>query len=123
MPASPPSSSRRLPDVDEQPDDIDIAAELDSPQRRNKPLPDLASSKGFSPALALIVVLFAALLQWTTTTSNDAQLSSLAGDVAKPSAVVLTAHPDDEAMFFAPTILSMIDAGWDMHAICISDGE
>lgn len=109
--------------MDEQPDDVDIAAELDSPQRKTKPLPDLGSGKGINPALALLVVLFAALLQWTTKSSNAAQLSSLAGDALKPRAAVLTAHPDDEAMFFAPSILSMVDAGWDMHAICISDGE
>lgn len=101
-----------------------MAAELDdSPQSKSKPLPDLGSSRNLSPMLALIVVLLAALLQWTTTTSNEAQLNALAGDAIKPRAVVLTAHPDDEAMFFAPSILSMVDADWDMHAICISDGE
>jgi hypothetical protein len=40
-----------------------------------------------------------------------------------PTALVLTAHPDDEAMFFTPTITSLVSQGWDIQALCLSTGE
>jgi N-acetylglucosaminylphosphatidylinositol deacetylase len=38
------------------------------------------------------------------------------------SALLITAHPDDEAMFFTPTILSLIDQGYIVHLLCLSTG-
>ncbi|KAK4683873.1 N-acetylglucosaminylphosphatidylinositol deacetylase, partial [Tremellales sp. Uapishka_1] len=40
-----------------------------------------------------------------------------------PSALILTAHPDDEAMFFSPTILHLVETGWEIRAICLSTGN
>jgi hypothetical protein len=40
----------------------------------------------------------------------------------KKTALVLTAHPDDEAMFFTPTILALVAAGWEVSALCLSTG-
>ncbi|KZO98599.1 LmbE-like protein [Calocera viscosa TUFC12733] len=42
---------------------------------------------------------------------------------APGSALLLTAHPDDEAMFFAPTLLSLVAAGWEVWVLCLSIGN
>lgn len=39
-----------------------------------------------------------------------------------PSALLITAHPDDEAMFFTPSILSLINQGYTVHLLCLSTG-
>ena len=39
------------------------------------------------------------------------------------SALILTAHPDDESMFFAPTIRALINGGWDVRGLCLSNGN
>ncbi|KAK3242167.1 hypothetical protein CYMTET_48125 [Cymbomonas tetramitiformis] len=36
---------------------------------------------------------------------------------------LITAHPDDESMFFAPTIVSLIAAGLPVHILCLSTGD
>ncbi|RKP18446.1 LmbE-like protein [Rozella allomycis CSF55] len=35
---------------------------------------------------------------------------------------VIVAHPDDECLFFAPTIVKLISAGKDVHIFCLSNG-
>ena len=41
-----------------------------------------------------------------------------------PSSVLLViAHPDDESMFFAPTLVSLARAGARMHVLCLSNGK
>lgn len=37
--------------------------------------------------------------------------------------LILTAHPDDEVMFFAPTILALVGMGVQVHALCLSIGN
>lgn len=37
--------------------------------------------------------------------------------------LVLTAHPDDECMFFAPTIISLASRGCNISALCLSTGK
>ncbi|ORX37397.1 putative deacetylase LmbE-like domain-containing protein [Kockovaella imperatae] len=44
-------------------------------------------------------------------------------DHQERSVLVLTAHPDDEAMFFAPSILYLIESGWDVYGLCLSTGN
>lgn len=48
-----------------------------------------------------------------------------ASGLGRPGSRVLlvTAHPDDEAMFFAPALLSMASAGVQVHVLCLSTGE
>ena len=36
--------------------------------------------------------------------------------------VLVTAHPDDEAMFFGPTILRLIEQGLRVALLCLSTG-
>ncbi|WVW80455.1 hypothetical protein I302_102437 [Kwoniella bestiolae CBS 10118] len=40
-----------------------------------------------------------------------------------PKALLLTAHPDDEVMFFSPTILSLVKEGWEVSGLCLSTGN
>ncbi|WVO13071.1 hypothetical protein L204_100681 [Cryptococcus depauperatus] len=44
-------------------------------------------------------------------------------DGNKPTALLLTAHPDDEVMFFGPTVLNLVAAGWDLRGLCLSTGD
>lgn len=39
------------------------------------------------------------------------------------SALLVTAHPDDEAMFFAPTVQGLLSAGTAVSALCLSTGN
>jgi len=38
------------------------------------------------------------------------------------TALILTAHPDDEVMFFTPTILALVATGWEVSGLCLSSG-
>lgn len=42
---------------------------------------------------------------------------------AKKTVLFITAHPDDEAMFFVPTILTMKELGYQLHILCLSNGN
>jgi N-acetylglucosaminylphosphatidylinositol deacetylase len=39
------------------------------------------------------------------------------------TALILTAHPDDEAMFFSPTIMGLKNHGWEVRGLCLSTGN
>lgn len=64
------------------------------------------------------IALAVQVLSLQSTSSLDALVTG-----PNPVALILTAHPDDEAMFFAPTILNLIAAGWGVVAVCMSNGE
>jgi len=40
-----------------------------------------------------------------------------------PRILILTAHPDDEVMFFSPTIVSLVDKGYELYLLCLSSGN
>jgi len=40
-----------------------------------------------------------------------------------PPVLLVIAHPDDEVMFFAPSILSLISHRIDLRVLCLSIGE
>ena len=42
---------------------------------------------------------------------------------ARQNILVITAHPDDECMFFTPTILSLLNAGHNIYLVCMSKGD
>lgn len=42
---------------------------------------------------------------------------------SKQNVLFVTAHPDDECMFFAPTILSLLRAGHKAYLVCLSKGD
>ncbi|XP_026885715.2 N-acetylglucosaminyl-phosphatidylinositol de-N-acetylase isoform X2 [Electrophorus electricus] len=37
--------------------------------------------------------------------------------------LIVTAHPDDECMFFAPTILKLVESNALVHLLCLSSGN
>uniref|UniRef100_A0A8C2WXB2 N-acetylglucosaminylphosphatidylinositol deacetylase n=1 Tax=Cyclopterus lumpus TaxID=8103 RepID=A0A8C2WXB2_CYCLU len=37
--------------------------------------------------------------------------------------LIVTAHPDDECMFFAPTIINLVELNADVHLLCLSEGN
>lgn len=39
------------------------------------------------------------------------------------SALLVTAHPDDECMFFAPTIIRLVELKANVHLLCLSEGK
>ncbi|XP_068457034.1 N-acetylglucosaminyl-phosphatidylinositol de-N-acetylase [Clinocottus analis] len=38
-------------------------------------------------------------------------------------ALLVTAHPDDECMFFAPTIIRLVELNAEVHLLCLSEGN
>ena len=40
-----------------------------------------------------------------------------------PNVLILTAHPDDECMFFAPLIMKLFGKGYKVHILCCSSGK
>ncbi len=131
VPRSPPAAPREL-------EDDTITDELDSSQT---PAPDTPSSSRGQPfarafgaatprgattgALLLLAALFAggvAGFQFLVSRANERIAVALAEGFAKPAVLVLTAHPDDEAMFFGPTIVNLVTAGWDVLPVCMSTG-
>ena len=41
----------------------------------------------------------------------------------KKDVLILTAHPDDECMFFTPTILNMRNEGHRLYIACLTKGN
>lgn len=44
-------------------------------------------------------------------------------DSADIRALIVTAHPDDECMFFAPTIIRLVELNASVHLLCLSEGK
>ncbi|WRT65977.1 uncharacterized protein IL334_002928 [Kwoniella shivajii] len=99
-----------------------------------KPLTSAARpTRHFSPLflLSLLLPLFALFYPWLSNSSSSTlrpnDLSSLLvlsrSGTTSPSVLILTAHPDDEVMFFSPTILGLTSAGWDVRGLCLSTGN
>ncbi|KAF9423975.1 hypothetical protein HW555_000684 [Spodoptera exigua] len=45
------------------------------------------------------------------------------GDLGAKRVLVVIAHPDDECMFFGPTIFRLCEQGADVHVLCLSNGN
>ncbi|OCF31873.1 hypothetical protein I317_02948 [Kwoniella heveanensis CBS 569] len=55
---------------------------------------------------------------------TDAAHSERGPGYDKPlQALLVTAHPDDEVMFFSPTILALVSQGWEVSGLCLSSGN
>ncbi|KAF8769288.1 hypothetical protein HU200_006802 [Digitaria exilis] len=50
-------------------------------------------------------------------------LPPLRGDRRSRNVLLVVAHPDDESMFFAPTILFLKSKGHSIHVLCMSQGN
>lgn len=64
---------------------------------------------------ALLLVAVCLLLHWAC--------SGMYGLSAPQRVLVLTAHPDDEVMFFGPSILGLGQRGAHLSAVCVSIGD
>jgi hypothetical protein len=88
--------------------------------------------------LPALFVSFAAYIYFTAI-SNKAPISILPNSLKRPETdsstakkkkpkpchvAIIIAHPDDEAMFFAPTILSLSRLPWiNLYIVCASNGQ
>lgn len=68
-----------------------------------------------------ILVLLSAVLLYLPGHSDSFDRFAVS-DIGK-RALIYTAHPDDEAMFFSPTILALKQQGWDISGLCMSVGK
>lgn len=80
------------------------------------------------PALALLLaLLLGGARRLRRRYAADGARASLRGRAAARAdgvrALLVTAHPDDEAMFFAPTVLGLGRAGARAAVLCCSAGE
>ncbi|WWD18200.1 hypothetical protein CI109_102650 [Kwoniella shandongensis] len=99
-----------------------------------------AAPRPFSPLplfLTLLIPLFALLSHFApgptstllspspTISHSHSSLGSDSDSISSDArtALILTAHPDDEVMFFSPTILGLRKMGWDVRALCMSIGN
>lgn len=78
-----------------------------------------ARASSLRPLIAIAALVL--LLAWLLSIPDLSQISVL-DDGAGKTALILTAHPDDEVMFFTPTILGLITGGWEVSALCLSNG-
>lgn len=78
----------------------------------------------FSLGRLVILAILGVLIVWPLSNRDVSQISLLEEeDDAPKTALILTAHPDDEVMFFTPTILGLIAAGWQVSALCLCTGQ
>jgi N-acetylglucosaminylphosphatidylinositol deacetylase len=76
------------------------------------------------PLPLLLPILFLLLAAFIPAPPPADQLAPLSRGFATPGkALLLTAHPDDEVMFFAPTLMALVAAGWEVSGLCLSTGE
>uniref|UniRef100_A0A3P9INB5 N-acetylglucosaminylphosphatidylinositol deacetylase n=1 Tax=Oryzias latipes TaxID=8090 RepID=A0A3P9INB5_ORYLA len=57
-------------------------------------------------------------LKYVMKISADRELNN-----ANVTALIVTAHPDDECMFFAPTIIRLRELNISVHLLCLSEGN
>ena len=72
-------------------------------------------SELYVPVLLLVLVCFIY--------TKFASVNRLIRCGSKQNILFVTAHPDDECMFFAPTILSTIKEGHNIYLVCLSKGD
>jgi N-acetylglucosaminylphosphatidylinositol deacetylase len=66
-------------------------------------------------AAAALVKLIVTLLSWRL-------LQSVPLVHAPASVLLVIAHPDDESMFFAPSLLSLVHSSARVFVLCLSNG-
>ncbi|CAA6671483.1 unnamed protein product [Spirodela intermedia] len=78
--------------------------------------------------MATVIILLWAVSLWKVIHSSTMVPSKFQaifhGENAKNKKVLLVvAHPDDESMFFSPTIIFLISQGHSLHILCMSTGN
>lgn len=59
----------------------------------------------------------------TTCSSSKATFLNNGAGLRRKNALLVIAHPDDESMFFTPTINYLTSRGHNLHIVCISTGN
>lgn len=75
-----------------------------------------------SPTVFLGLLVFGLLSILSNTSIPNPDLVAWTG-LRDPKVLVLTAHPDDECMFFAPAIIAMRAENISVSALCLSTGN
>ncbi|KAF8317166.1 N-acetylglucosaminylphosphatidylinositoldeacety la se [Clavulina sp. PMI_390] len=74
--------------------------------------------------LAIAAALFAFLFSTPVQQSAHSKPTTSGTSFECPKhSLFLTAHPDDECMFFGPTIISLVSSGCQVSALCLSKGD
>ncbi|KAI3903202.1 hypothetical protein MKW98_031856 [Papaver atlanticum] len=80
--------------------------------------------------MALILIAVALIILWVVllckifySSSTKAAFFSEGEAVRKRNILLVVAHPDDETIFFSPTILYLTSQGNNVHILCMSTGN
>uniref|UniRef100_A0A1A8EW10 N-acetylglucosaminylphosphatidylinositol deacetylase n=1 Tax=Nothobranchius korthausae TaxID=1143690 RepID=A0A1A8EW10_9TELE len=84
-----------------------------------------------SPFLVLFVVFsYLAWIKWIYDRDRRSLVNSLkhmmnisSANEENVRALIVTAHPDDECMFFAPAIIRLVELNASVHLLCLSEGN
>lgn len=77
-------------------------------------------------SISLLVLLVPTLYLYTVSTVSSSRLFGTAAGLPRNKRIcLLIAHPDDEAMFFAPTVLALTrpELGNHVKILCLSSGD
>lgn len=77
-----------------------------------------------SDLTALVVAIGAVIAFWTISSTSNSPFTGSFPRLVNKRICLLIAHPDDEAMFFAPTVLSLTrpELGNHLKILCFSTG-
>lgn len=77
-----------------------------------------------SPLFALLLALPAVFVFWTLSSTSSSPFARSFPSLYNKRICLLIAHPDDEAMFFAPTVLALTkpELGNHLKVLCFSTG-
>jgi GlcNAc-PI de-N-acetylase len=73
-------------------------------------------------ALWSLAALCAAIISMWTAFLKHAGMSALSLPYTPQGVLLIIAHPDDESMFFAPTLISLHQHGVPLYVLCLSNG-
>ncbi|XP_020079980.1 probable N-acetylglucosaminyl-phosphatidylinositol de-N-acetylase isoform X1 [Ananas comosus] len=73
--------------------------------------------------LALISLWGLSLWRLLCSSSSSRSVFLSNGSGKRRNVLLVVAHPDDESMFFAPTILFLVSKGHNLHILCMSLGN
>lgn len=62
-------------------------------------------------------------LKYLLLSNRGSQCAIATSNNADIRALIVTAHPDDECMFFAPTIIRLGELNATVHLLCLSEGN
>lgn len=63
------------------------------------------------------------IFHWCVSHRNPKQAAGFDRRIKAENVLIAIAHPDDECLFFAPTIIGLIASGCNVHLLCLSSGN